>query len=270
MGSKNKSPTMQTSSEVNSTTKPYLASYLKAASNQTMNPDGTLKTGNVAGMTDEQTNALNMIRNNATGGSNLLNAGNRTMEDTVSGKYLDPNTNPYLQATMDKALGSVRGSLGSTFSGQNFGSSAHQQLMNQQSMEAAAPILMQNYQNERGHQMNATANAPNWAYDPANRLLQAGEYAQNQNQMQLDAPAKQLGLLQSAVGTGMGGGSTTTSPNPYQQNRLAGGLGAASTVGGLLSMGGGFGSAATAMGPAVAASPWAWPAVIGAGILGSR
>ena len=240
----------------NPLTQPYLQSFLQGANNQVMNPDGTLKDPNsvVAPLNQNQNQAIGMVQNQAGQNNPLIGAGNQSMLDTVNGKYLDPNTNPYLQSTINSALGAVRGSLGSTFSGQNFGSSAHEQLMNQQSMAAIAPYLLGQYNTERANQMNATSqvptyatNAANYGYNNANQLMNAGNIQQQQQQNVLNAPYQQLGLLQSAVGTGLGAGSTTansgtskgfqSAPNPFQVNPFANILGGAALGAG---MGGGI------------------------------
>ena len=236
----------------NPLTQPYLQSFLQGANNQVMNPDGTLKDPNsvVAPLNQNQNQAIGMVQNQAGQNNPLIGAGNQSMLDTVNGKYLDPNTNPYLQSTINQALGAVRGSLGSTFSGQNFGSSAHEQLMNQQSMAAIAPYLLGQYNTERANQMNATSqvptyatNAANYGYNNANQLMNAGNLQQQQQQNVLNAPYQQLGLLQSAVGTGLGAGSTTansgtskgfqSAPNPFQVNPFANILGGAAVGGGI-------------------------------------
>lgn len=82
-------------------------------------------------------------------------------------------------------------------------------------------------------------------------------------------PMQQLGQYASIIqpGSGIGGTSTSTSTGGGT-SPLTSGLGSALTAGGLAQAGGLFGSAATATAPAVAASPWAWPLVGGAGILG--
>lgn len=67
---------------------------------------------------------------------------------------------------------------------------------------------------------------------------------------------------------GVGGASSTTAPGS-STSPLVGALGGALGGAGLASMGGLFGSAATATAPAVAASPWAWPLVGGAALLGA-
>ena len=212
------------SSAPNKYTLPAYQQFLSSASNYAKDPNSM-----ASGLNADQNQALGMIRSNATGGNGLLNAANQTMQDTAGGKYLDPNSNPYLQSTIDKALGSVRGTLGSTFSGQNFGSSAHEQLMNRESMNAIAPTLFNNYQNERGLQMNASAMAPQFAYNDANQLLNAGNVTE-------DEKLKRLGLLQSAVGTGISGGLDTVgvAPNPNQGSTLGNILGTGAVIGGLM------------------------------------
>lgn len=61
--------------------------------------------------------ALQGIQNRATQGSPLTRAGQGYATDTLSGKYLDPSSNPYLDATFNKAAQSTQASLEGQFAG---------------------------------------------------------------------------------------------------------------------------------------------------------
>ena len=215
--------TVQTSSSSlpNQYVLPAYQQMLSAGQNQYSNPNASYGL-----MNSTQQQGLGMMQNAAT--SPLVNVGNQVMTDTASGKYLDPSTNPALQSTINNALGQVRGQLGSTFSGQNFGSSAHEQLMNNQMMNALAPTLFGNYQQERANQLNAAGQAPNYAFQAGSNLFNAGNTQQQ-------AGANQLGLLSGTVGTGLQGGLNTTGvqPNPGQGSGIGNVLGLAGVAGGL-------------------------------------
>ena len=223
--------------EPNKYVAPYLSNYLQRAQDVSRTPYEAYGGNRIAGFNPDQENAFGMIRDRATAGSPYQATAGQTLESTARGDYLNPESNPYLQGTINKALGDVRGSLGSTFSGQNFGGSAHEEMLNRRSMEAIAPILMGNYQQERGNQLNASLAAPEFAksdYNDYNTLLGLGSMQQGQTQNEATAkyedwlrqqsdPSAKLGLLGGAVQTGMGAGGTTTAtgPDPNKRNTLA-------------------------------------------------
>lgn len=269
--------TQTTTSTPNEYVARYLPSYLAGAEKLANAPYQSYGGKQVAGLTPVQNQALGLIGETATDNP-LLSTANRTLESTARGDYLDPSTNPYLQATIDKALGDVRGSLGSTFAGQNFGSSANQELMNRQSMSAIAPYLMSNYQTERNNQLQASLASPAMTaarYIDPNALLSAGGVQQGQEQKELTNeyenwlqekqwPYQNFGLLGNALNIAGGGGgtvsSTGTAPNPYHKNTAAGLLGGASTGAGLYSMMG--------AGPLAFSNPWALGAMGVGALLG--
>jgi len=198
---------------------PYYQKMLEMGQNLATDPNAS-----AASLNPLQAQGLQGIQNAVNNPQGLLAMGTQGMQDTLSGKYLDPSTNPALQGMANNILGQVRGSLGSTFSGQNFGSSAHEQLMNRQSTAALADLYGQNYARERANQVNAIGQAPQYSMAGANALLGAGN-AQQQ------IGANQLGLLQGTVGTGLSAGGQTTGvqSNPNYQSPLQTllGLGAA-------------------------------------------
>lgn len=234
--------TIQNSST--STPNQYVSPYITPYLNQAQQLSNSPYVNSTAGFNQNQTDAQGMIANRATSGNSLYDTGAQTLQNTAAGNNLDPKTNPYLQSTMDAATGQVRGSLGSTFSGNNFGSSAHEQLMNQQTTQAIAPMLMQNYNQGINNQMQASMAAPGYAaagYNDANQLMGVGNQQQANTQQQLtnqvNDPYKKLGVMGNAVNIGFGGGNNTSSTgtNPNQ------GSGAANNLG-LLGMGAGIGN----------------------------
>lgn len=224
---------------------PAYQNLLGMGQNLALNPNASANYLNTA-----QAAGIQGIQNAVNNPQGLLAQGTQGMQDTISGKYLSPESNPYLQGVINNALGQVRGSLGSTFAGQNFGSSAHEQMLNRQSMQAIAPILAQNYATERQNQLGAIQNAPAYGMYGANALLGAGN-AQQQ------AAGNQLGLLQGTVGTGLQGGLSTTGttqgtttgqttgtvPNPNYQTTGQQLLGLGATLGGAY-LGGPMGASA--------------------------
>jgi len=209
---------------------PYYKKMLEMGQNLATDPNAS-----AASLNPLQAQGLQGIQNAVNNPQGLLAMGTQGMQDTLSGKYLDPSTNPALQGMANNILGQVRGSLGSTFSGNNFGSSAHEQMFNRQATQGLANLYGQNYAQERANQMAAMGQAPAYSMAGANALLGAGNAQQQIGQ-------NQLGLLQNVVGTGLSGGLNTTGvqDNPNYQTPLQSLLGLGSTLGGAYLMGGGL------------------------------
>ena len=222
---------------------------------------------------------------NSTPGAGLLS-------DTIAGNYL--NANPYIDDAIDRAQQSVRAGIDSQFEGAGrFGSGLHKLglaeqygdiasdmysrnfAQERQNQLAAANLLGQQYGNERQRQMQSMLFAPQFAnqdYYDLDRLAAVGGAREGMDQSLLsdevarhnfeqtrdmDALARYMQLVQGNYG----GSSTGTTTTPQYSSPVSGILGGALAAGGLAQMGGLFGSAATATAPAIAASPWAWPAV---------
>ena len=69
--------------------------------------------------------ALQLQEQRALAGSPLLGSSQQEIQNILSGQYLDPATNPYLQQTFQRAAGDVQSQLGSMFAkGGRYGSAA--------------------------------------------------------------------------------------------------------------------------------------------------
>ena len=155
--------------------------------------------------------------------NSMLNTGLNQFQNTLSGNMMNPETNPYLGAMMDRAMSpvdaqfSMAGRSGSDLHGFN-------------RYEAAAPI----YNQERALQHQATMAAPG--------MSQAGAGIMGQVGGQLD-PMQTLqnygGLIQPFAGMGQ------QQSSPMYRNQGAGALGGAATGAGLYGMlgSGGIGAA---------------------------
>jgi hypothetical protein len=160
----------------------------------------------------------------------------QNIQDTLQGKYLD--SNPYLDATVNRALDNVQTRVNSQFAGNNYGSSAHEEWLARNLAGTALPFYSQNYQNERTNQLRAAAMAPDAAaqdYLNISNLSNAGTAEQNLRQQQLNAQIsnyyKPWDLLQNyqrlVTGSNAGGTTSSSSTSPYYTNPLATGLGLA-------------------------------------------
>lgn len=226
-----------------------------------------------APLNSQQQAGLNMTEQRAMSGSPVMNAANADLQKTLEGGYLSPDSNPFLQNTVNQALGDVQSRVNSQFSGNNFGSTAHQEWLGRNLADTALPIYNQNYQQERGRQMQANLFAPQAAqsdYQDLQALLGVGDVRQAQaqqgldfnfdqfNAQQQDPYNKQQWLSNILNGTS---GQIQIAPNPYQQNRTANAIGGAAAGAGL---GGALGGAAA--GATAGSVLPGWGTAIGAGV----
>lgn len=244
---------------------PYARSALRRAKKIADTPFQAYEGQRFADFNQDQLQGLDMTRQRALAGSPVTNAAKTNLEATLRGDYLNPQSNPYLQNTVNQAMGDVQSRVNSQFSGNNFGGSAHQEWMQKNLMDTAMPYYMQNYGDERNRQMQANLFAPQMAqsdYADLQALLGVGDVMAGQDQQNLDFmydewmrklqyPTQSLNtLLGAAYGAP---GSVQTAPNPYQQNRAAGALGGAASG---AALGSAFGPIGTGVG------------AIGGGLLG--
>lgn len=158
------------------------------------------------------------LRLRALVGSPVTDAAQNLATSTIRGDYL--RSNPFQNETVQDAMGMARSQINSQFGPfSNYGSSGHQEWLGRGLMNAALPYLSQNYENERGRQYAAMAQAPALAgtdYQDLGALQQADFM-----------PWDFLGRYQGIVsGLNPGGGTTTTS-QPYFSNPYSGAIGGA-------------------------------------------
>lgn len=189
--------------------------------------------------------AVNQQAQTAMNPNSLVAQGQRELGRTISGDYLSIDNNPAIQS----AINAARRTVSSQFSGDNFGSSAHQEWLARGAAEAAAPLLAQ----ERQNQLAAINAAPGLQQANTQQLYEAGL-----------EPWRNLQRYQGIVGTGMGTGGTTTTSEPYSTNPLAGAIGGGLAGYGVMNM---LGS--SSMLP-LAATPWGIGIGALAGLLGSK
>lgn len=234
---------------------PYITDYLSKAKKLSSNPYQFYNGDVTAGFSPEQEMGFGLGTQRALAGSPTLNSANTNITDTLNGNYLSPDSNPWLKANVDQALGDVQSRINSQFNNSNFGSSAHQETLARNLGSTAANMYGANYTGERNNQLQAAGMAPNLAasdYLDSQALQGIGAQRQGLSQQYLNNaksqfdlaaqwPYQQLDRYGSAVGLGMGAGKTETSPNPYQSNPTANAIGGALTGYGL---GGALGSSA--------------------------
>lgn len=213
-------------------------------------PDST-----VSPFTAAQNQGYNTIANMGT--SPFMPASSQNATDTLSGKYLDPSTNPWLGKTFDAASDAVTRqfktatapSTDALFSGAGaYNGSARYNAQNNNNLglgttlgNLATSIYGGNYQQERQNQLTTQGMVPSLAsaryIDPAAQA-QAGTAQQAQNQAELtdkvnrfnfdqNSPWQTLGMYKSMIDGNYGQSGTSTSQQPYYSSGLGQGLGGA-------------------------------------------
>lgn len=243
------------------------------------------------------TQALEMTQNRALRGSPLARQSQDTIMATARGDFLGGN--PYL----DTVIGNTANDIGKYYRENvvpgidseasmlgRYGSDNFAKIRTDADIglgktiaDTSSSMRSQNYQTERQNQLMAAQLAPQMVgmdYNDAGRLAAVGSAREGIAQDQISAdidrynydqqlPYNNLLNYLSMIQGQYGGSATATGSASRRSNPLLGALGGAGTAAGLASSAGLFGSAATAGTAAVAASPFAWPLVIGGGLLGA-
>jgi len=230
---------------------PYLTDLLSKGQNVTNSPFNFYNGDTIAPFSPEQQMGMSMTTNRALAGSPTLNAANQNLTSTLNGNFMSPDSNPWLKQNVDRVMGDVQGRVNSQFGNSNFGSTAHQETLQRGLGEVGAGMYGANYDAERGRQMSGMGMAPGMAaadYMDMEALQGVGAQRQNLANQYLGQagntfnqaaqfPYDQLSRYQSVVnsGTGQGGTTTSTAPNPNQSNTFANMAGLALTAASLFS-----------------------------------
>lgn len=154
----------------------------------------------VADLTGGQNAAIDAITQRGMKGSPLLGEAQGYASDVLSGKYLGEG-NPYLSQAMAAARDDLGREIGGAFStGGMAGSPMHQQFLTESWAKATAPLLFQNYQNERQAQQQMAGLSPELAnadFVGLNQALGAQSVRQQQAQSEIDAKRQAWDLQQS-------------------------------------------------------------------------
>lgn len=234
MGKKQpKVPKNQTSTSVSEPWKgvqPYIKDYLQKAQTTASRPFNFYNGETIAGFSPEQQAGMNFATQRAMAGSPTQYAANQNITDTLNGKYLNADSNPYLKGMANQAYGDITSRINSQFNNNNFGSSANQELLTRGLTDAANSLYGGQYQAERNNQLQAANLAPSLAaadYNDANVLQQIGAQRQGLSQQYLDKAKgtfdqannfenEQLDRYRQAVLGAQGSGGTTTNTGPGQ------------------------------------------------------
>jgi hypothetical protein len=192
---------------------------------------------------------LGQMEATATGGGGLGQPASSFLGSNINGDYL--NSNPYLMQALAPGADAIktRSDMSAAGAGR-YGSGAAAKVTADSLSNYYSNALMQNYENERGRQMQSVGMAP--AIDPmryadAQRLMGVGSAYEGKSQQALDdamqrwnayeaRPWEQLGRLNSILtGAGaLGGTQTTQAPGASPiAGILGGGMAGGSILGGL-------------------------------------
>lgn len=234
---------------------PYAQDYAQRASMFATSP--TTKYGGPLGadITGDQNASYQQYRNISNYNNPVNSAGSTALLDTINGRYLNPQSNPYLQQTYDLAANRMadayaRGTGASTNaafgSSGSFGGSAHQEMVqanNRAFGDSLANLGNQifggNYQAERARQDNASQFAPTMANQQQDYMLKGADALNRAGTQQYDANLtnnkmnyaefirqqedqyNKLGAYKS-IFDGMGQNTTQTQPGVSRTNSLLG------------------------------------------------
>jgi len=225
----------QTQSNIPSWATPYYRNYLESAQNLASN----------TGFNDTQNQAFDRINSLANNQGGINGAATSLATDTMNGKYLNPETNPYLQKTADYmtknmsdayARGTGAQTMGQFQNAGAFGGSAMKETQaanNQQFADSLGNSLNSlyggNYANERSNQLSTMGQTPS---------LNANQYYGTQQQLAAGTQKQQWPYYQQQMfGNALGAITGTQQSTSASQNPWAAGLGGAITgakLGGLL------------------------------------
>jgi hypothetical protein len=184
--------------------------------------------------------AMQLQEQRALAGSPLLGSSQQEIQNILSGQYLDPSTNPYLQQTYQRAAGDVTSSLASQFAkAGRYGSGAMTETMGRSLGDIASQIYGGAYQQERARQLQAAQLAPQLAqqdYADISRLAQVGQsreglqeaaLADAMQRFQFEQQKPYTKLREYLASIGAPAGQQTVSMQPQYRNLGANLLGGA-------------------------------------------
>ncbi len=242
-----------TTREIPSWAQPAAQDLLARGQSLSNTPYQTYNGQRIANMTDPQNQGLQQIQDRAANGSPEETAARQNYVDTMSGKYLSPDSNPYLKGMVNTALNDVQGRVNSQFGGNNYGTTAHQETLQRGLSDAATNAYGQAYTNERNNQLkdaSLSGQYGNIDYNNAQQLIGVGDIQRQESQDQLNnqysdwlaqqnQPYRQLDVLANSLGAAVNGQGSVQAAgyasNPYTANRYANAVGTGLAGYGLLS-----------------------------------
>ena len=102
-------------------------------------------------------------------GDRIIREGRGLVSDTLQGNFLDPDSNPFLQQTFNRAADLTRGRLDTEFAGAGRNIGASLPARSEELQTLASNIYGQNFQAERDRQISAVDQAQ--GLDPLNMFI---------------------------------------------------------------------------------------------------
>ena len=180
----------------------------------------------------------NMAVNMANDPNSVIGQSQSLLGNTIAGKYLTPDSNPYLQASVQDALGLAGSAFAKQYggaAGQNLGNSGYQEALARGLGATATNAYSNAYSQERQNQLNAMQLAPSLGTANIQLLSSVGAQQEARKQAELDAPYQTLQRYQALI-SGQPGGSTSLQ-SPYFTDPLSQALGYGLGGMGIYSMG---------------------------------
>ena len=113
--------------------------------------------------------ALGQFRGRGPGAMDLLKSSQDLTQRTIEGDFLDPNSNPFLASTFNRAADLTQNRLSSEFAGAGRNLGAALPARSEELQTLASNIFGGNFQQERNRQMSAIDQGQ--ALDPLNRFI---------------------------------------------------------------------------------------------------
>jgi len=130
------------------------------------------------GFAPQTETALQLAQARAIGGNPLLGSAQTEVNNILSGNYLSPSSNPYLQGMANQVADNVTSQVQSQFTkAGRLGSGANQEILAKQLADSQNRLFADNFAAERQRQFDAVQLAPQLAqsdYDDIGRLGQVG------------------------------------------------------------------------------------------------
>lgn len=228
MSKGSKSQTSTTTSAPPSYLQPYMGGAATAA-NDLYTGGGTP----VTPFADETNQALTAATNRATAGSPVSGAAQDYATKTLNGGFM--GSNPYLDATFNKAAGAVTNQVQSNFgmAGRNVRGPDAQGLATDKYNELATGIYGGDYEAERARQQQLvpfSSGLANQDYVDIGQLANVGAQREALSQEQAGQPAQNLDAYLARL-SGLSGGYGNTSQNIPMNRNVIGGAAAGANLG---------------------------------------
>ena len=201
--------------------KPLATAYTDKAIGLSQQPFTAYEGQRYADLNTTQNLGIGMVQQRALNGSQTMNRAEGNLNQMMRG-----GSNPYLDAMVGKAHGSILGSANQAAAKSgSFGNSGIAEAAAKQMGDVSTSMYGQAYDADQNRRLQAINMAPtfgNAAYNDANNLMKAGQIMQDQQQQNLDfnfsqfqdaqnLPYKQLAAMSGVFQTQPFGSSTTTS-----------------------------------------------------------